>query len=109
MSTNRRTEGDYDVLAYRGEIDFDHSATVRKEIIESLDRGQHVLLDLSEVSYIDSSIIASLVQGLQHAKKKDLRVDLIGAKDHVLKVLQLTRMDEVFTLHESVAAAMVAE
>jgi anti-sigma B factor antagonist len=109
MSSNRRTEGAYDIVAYSGEIDFDHSAAMREEIIQSLDQGQHVLVDLSEVSYIDSSIIASLVQGLQHARNRDLKVDLIGVKDNVLKVLKLTRMDEVFTLHQSVAVAMAAE
>lgn len=109
MKSNRRTEGTYDVVAYSGEIDFDHSATLREEIIESLDRGQHVLVDLSEVSYIDSSIIASLVQGLQHARNRDLKVELIGVKNSVLKVLKLTRMDEVFTFHESIAAAIKVE
>ena len=109
MSAQRRTEGAYDVVAYSGEIDFDHSAAMRQEIIDSLDRGQHVLVDLSEVSYIDSSIIASLVQGLQHARSRDLKVDLVGVKNSVLKVLKLTRMDEVFTLHESVAAAIAAD
>ena len=109
MESNRSTEGAYDVVAYSGEIDFHYSAAVRKDIIQSLDQGQHVLVDLSAVSYIDSSGIASLVQGLQHARNRDLKLDLIGVKDSVLKVLKLTRMDEVFTLHESVAAAMAAE
>ena len=109
MNSNRLTEGAYDVVAYSGEIDFDHSAAMRNEIIESLDRGQHVLVDLSEVTYIDSSIIAGLVQGLQHARSRDLKIDLIGVKGSVLKVLKLTRMDEVFTFYESVAAATTAE
>ena len=109
MESDRSSEGNFDIVAYSGEIDFHHSAKVREDIIQSLDQGQHVLVDLSEVSYIDSSGIASLVQGLQHARGRDLKVDLVGVKDSVLKVLKLTRMDEVFSLHESVAAAMAAD
>lgn len=109
MESNRSTEDNFDIVAYSGEIDFHHSSKVREDIIQSLDQGQHVLVDLSGVSYIDSSGIASLVQGLQHARGRDLKVDLVGVKDSVLKVLKLTRMDEVFSLHESVAAAKAAD
>ena len=109
METNHHTKGAYDIVAYTGEIDFHHSATVCKDIIDSLDKGQHVLVDLFGVSYIDSSGIASLVQGLQHAKKSELKVDLVGVRDSVRKVLELTRMDEVFTLYDSVAEAVAAK
>ena len=108
MESDSRTDGAYDIVAYTGEIDFHHSAKVREDIINSLDKGQHVLVDLYGVSYLDSSGIASLVQGLQHAKNSELTVGLVGVKDSVRKVLELTRMDEVFTLHDSVAEAMVA-
>lgn len=109
MQSTRRTEGGYVILGYSGEIDFHHSQQVRKDIMGSLDQGQHVLVNLSDVSYIDSSGIASLVQGLQHGKGKNLRVALVGVKDSVLKVLKLTRLDQVFDIHASVEAGMGAE
>lgn len=106
MESTRRTEGRHEILAYSGEIDFHYSHQVRKEIMDSLDKGQHVLVDLSEVTYIDSSGIAGLVQGLQHGKGRGLGVGLVGVKNSVLKVLKLTRLDQVFTLYESVAEGM---
>jgi len=109
MELSRRSEGAFDIIALMGEIDFHHSSELRQQIVDSLDKGRNVLLDFSDVGYMDSSGIASLVQGLQHAKSRNLRVDLVGVKDAVLKVLKLTRMDEVFTLHDSVAAGLAAE
>ena len=109
MELSRRSEGVFDIIALTGEIDFHHSSELRQQIFDSLDKGRHVLLDFSDVGYMDSSGIASLVQGLQHAKSRNLRVDLVGVKDAVLKVLKLTRMDEVFALHDSVAAGLAAE
>ena len=103
MHSSRRSEGAFDIIALTGEIDFHHASELRQQIVESLDHGQHVLLDLTEVDYMDSSGIATLVQGLKHAKDKELRFDLVGVRDAVLKVLKLTRMDEVFTLHDSAA------
>ena len=108
MEFTQRTEGDYEVLAYTGEIDFNTSAKVRDAIIDRLDAGRKVLVDLSGVTYIDSSTIASLVQGLQHGKGKGLSVGLVGVRDSVLKVLKLSSLDKIFTLHDSVADAMAA-
>lgn len=108
MEFTQRTEGDYEVLAYTGEIDFNTSARVRDDIIASLDGGSKVLVDLSGVTYIDSSTIASLVQGLQHGKSKGLSVGLVGVRDSVLKVLKLSSLDKIFTMHDSVADAVAA-
>ena len=108
MEFTQRTEGDYEVLAYTGEIDFNTSAKVRDAIIGGLDAGRKILVDLSGVTYIDSSTIASLVQGLQHGKGKGLSVGLVGVRDSVLKVLKLSSLDKIFTLHDSVVDAVAA-
>ena len=108
MEFTARTEGDYEVLVFTGQIDFNTSATVRDAIIVHLDAGRQVLVDLSGVTYIDSSMIASLVQGLRHGKGKGLSVGLVGVRDGVLKVLKLSSLDKIFTMHDSVADALAA-
>jgi anti-sigma B factor antagonist len=109
MELKTRTEGAYAIIVLDGEIDFHFSPRVREEILRSLDDGQSVLLDLSAVSYIDSSAIASLVEGLQHAKSKGLQFGLVGVKDAVTQVLKLTRLDTVFPLHDTVEAGLATE
>ena len=108
MKFTQHTEGDYEVLAYSGEIDFNTSARVRDAIIDCLDAGKKVLVDLSAVTYIDSSTIASLVQGLQHARARGLTVGLVGVRDSVLKVLKLSSLDTIFVMHDSVVDAVRA-
>ena len=66
-------------------------------------RGQSVLVDMSDVSYIDSSGIATLVEGLQHAKGRKLGFGLVGIGEGVMQVIKLTRLDQVFPIYESVA------
>ena len=108
MEFTQHTEGDYAVLVYTGEIDFNTSANVRDAIIAELDAGNKVLVDLSGVNYIDSSTIASLVQGLQHSKGKGLSLGLVGVRDSVLKVLKISNLDNIFAMHDSVADAVAA-
>lgn len=61
---------------------------------------------MASVSYIDSSGIATLVEGLQQSRSQDRMLALASISNSVTQVLQLTRLDEVFTIFESTDAAM---
>ena len=108
MESETRKEDSYTILTLSGEIDFHVSPKVREDVLAGLDEGQNLLVDLSGVSYIDSSGIASLVEGFQHAKGKQLSFALLGVKDGVMSVLKLTRLDKVFPMFDSVEAARAA-
>jgi anti-sigma B factor antagonist len=91
----------FDLLKLAGEVDLHYSPKVREQILASLKDGRPLLIDLAEVSYIDSSGIASLVEGFQTAKTAKLRYGLLNISDTVLQVLTLTRLDKIFSLYTS--------
>ncbi len=64
----------------------------------------HVVLDLSEVEFIDSSGLGAIVAAMKQLGATR-RLDLAGLTPMVDRVFRLTRMETVFTIHESVAAA----
>ncbi|MDF1717049.1 MAG: STAS domain-containing protein [Antarcticimicrobium sp.] len=66
---------------------------------------ERVILDLSEVSFIDSSGLGAIVAAMKHLGA-DRRLDLAGLSPMVEKVFRLTRMDTVFTLFPSLDDAM---
>ncbi|NNE52143.1 MAG: STAS domain-containing protein [Sulfitobacter sp.] len=67
--------------------------------------GPLVLLDLSQVDFIDSSGLGALVGSMKAlAPERELR--LAGMTPPVRKVLELTRMDTVFTLYDTVDAGL---
>ena len=109
MVSRTRTEGGYTILQLEGEVDLSCSPVARKEILDVLKVGQHLLVDLSAVTYIDSSGVASLVEGYQVAKKKKLKFGLIGVSPSALGVLVLARLDKVFPIHASVAERIRAD
>ena len=90
------------VLALNGEIDLSSSPPAREQILTCLDEGKHLLVDMSGVTYIDSSGVASLVEGYQTAKKKALKFGLVGVSTAVMNVLHLARLDKVFPIYDSV-------
>lgn len=109
MSYGVREEGGYQVVELRGDVDLSCSPLARSTILGCLGASHHVLVDLSGVTYIDSSGIASLVEGYQTAKKKKLRFGLIGVSDTAMSVLQLARLDKVFPIHSSVQDRLKAD
>lgn len=102
MKSNLRSENEFDVLELSGEIDLHFSPELRKQILGSLKDGKPLLIDMKEVSYIDSSGIASLVEGFQTAKSSDLAYGLLSISNPALQVLTLTRLDKVFSLYDDV-------
>lgn len=97
---------DMALIRLSGEVDLSWSARVRETILDALAR-QSVGVDLSAVSYIDSSGIAALVEGLQTARDSERRFVLIATSPAVLAVLELARLDRVFTLLPDIAGATV--
>jgi len=109
MEIRKRSEGGYTILELQGEVDLSCSPEARKEILGVLQSNQPLLVDLAGVAYIDSSGVASLVEGYQLAKKKKLNFGLIGVSRAALAVLVLARLDKVFPIHGSVAERITAD
>lgn len=102
MEWNIRTEGEFTVVALSGDVDLHYSPEARKQILAQLNNNNNVLVDLSGVSYIDSSGIASLVEGFQLARSKKLQFGLVGVSEAAHQVLQLARLDRVFQIRDSI-------
>jgi len=69
--------------------------------LKLLKNDKNLLIDLSAVDYIDSSGVASLVEGFQVARNQKLEFALVGVSKAAMQVLQLARLDKVFTIHQS--------
>ncbi|MCF6193925.1 MAG: STAS domain-containing protein [Kangiellaceae bacterium] len=92
----------YKLLHLTGEVDLHNSPEVRRCLLDILNKGKSVIVDFSELKYIDSSGIATLVEGLNVANKKSLSLTIVGATGAPLQVLELTRLNQVFTIVDSV-------
>ena len=109
MEIKTREEGGYAILELAGEVDLSCSPEARKQILACLSAGKNLLVDLSAITYIDSSGVASLVEGYQTAKKQNLKFGLIGVSTAAMNVLQLARLDKVFPIHANVAERLNAD
>ena len=94
------------ITAHMARIDAAIEIQFKDEIRAKIDdNAQHVILDLSEVTFIDSSGLGAIVASMKQLKV-NRKLDLAGLTPTVAKVFQLTRMDTVFKIHTSVDEAM---
>ena len=87
MEISTTKAGAWTVVAASGEVDLHHSTDLRVEIIRHLDQAESVMLDMTQVSYIDSSGIAAMAQSLSHARCKGVEFALVQPNDAVMRVL----------------------
>jgi len=102
VEIKKRNEGGYSIISLVGEVDLHFSPKAREEILKTLKNKENMLVDLSEVSYIDSSGIASLVEGYQMSKKSGQSFGLLSVSNAAMQVLKLARLDSVFPIYDSV-------
>lgn len=105
MSFAVSTRGKAQVVSLSGEIDMSTAPGVRQAVLEAVRTGAPVVVEMSAVTYMDSSGIATLVEGLQSARKQGSAFILAGAAGNVLGVLKLARLDKVFTIVPDLAAS----
>ncbi len=110
MDIQVRQQNETTIIDVTGDIDLYSSPQVRQTILDTLNQklATRVLVNLTGVKYIDSSGVASLVEGLQLSRKSQVRFALCGLNKAPRQVLELTRLIKVFDIFESVEDALAA-
>ena len=98
------------ILDITGDIDLAHSPAMRKALLQEIKEKKtpKVFLNLEKVRYIDSSGIASLVEGLKASRDQGSRLILYGLSKTVREVMELSRLQKIFEIHDSEAQALAS-
>jgi anti-sigma B factor antagonist len=102
-SISVRRNGKAAILDVAGDIDLASSPEMRRVLLLEVreNRTPKVICNLSGVNYIDSSGIASFVEGLKASRDIGSRLILFGLTSTAREVLQLSRLLNVFEIYES--------
>jgi anti-sigma B factor antagonist len=110
VSMNVRTPSDRtSVIDIAGEV----TAASEGALMDAYGRasGEHtrwVVLNFSELEYMNSSGIGLLVTLLVRANRQRQRLLAFGLTDHYRQIFQLTRLDEAIAIHDSESEAIAA-
>ncbi len=93
------------VVALRGELDVVDAASVAAALTAVAVRAPEMIVDLAGLEFIDSSGLAALVLARKQARQAGGDLLLAAPQDQVLRVLAVTRLAGVFSVHASVEQA----
>jgi anti-sigma B factor antagonist len=110
VQISRRQLDKTTIFDLSGDIDLANSPVVRKALLKEIrdNRTPRVVMNLSNVRYIDSSGVASLVEGLKAARDVGLRFILFGLSTSAREVLQLSRLLKIFEVYDNEEQALAA-
>lgn len=96
------TNGASKVIIPLGDIDLSKSPELRTSLRTVIDENpEKIVIDLSHVPYMDSSGIATLIEGLQLSQQGSIEFILCCLTEGVRSIIDLARLDQIFTILDS--------
>jgi anti-sigma B factor antagonist len=98
------------ILVVGGEVDYEVSPQLKAHMMRALKAGRrHLILDLSDVTFIDSTaigVLAGVVEKLDETGGGSLSV--VCSHEKVMQIFEITGLDSVITVHTSRDDALAA-
>jgi anti-sigma B factor antagonist len=108
MELQIHEDGSVTVLTVTGDLVIgDAESQFKKTVTRLLEEGHtRLLVDLSGVGFLDSSGLGALVRALTQSQKEGGQTKLLHAGPQIRKLLQMTKLDSVFEIHDDMEAAV---
>jgi anti-sigma B factor antagonist len=98
--------GDVTIVSIKGEVDLYTAPTLKEQIADLVAGGKtNLAVDLGGVEFMDSTGLGVLIGGLKRCKEVGGGLALVAPREPVVKVLSITGLDKVFSIHETVEQA----
>jgi anti-sigma B factor antagonist len=98
------------VLRIAGELDLYTAPQLRERVIKLLDDGvRHIVADLREVDFLDSTGLGALVGSLKRLREQDGSLTLVIGTDRILKLFRITGLVNAFALCTSFPEAIAGD
>jgi anti-sigma B factor antagonist len=108
MELTTREDGGVTIVTVVGDLVIGEAETTfKRTVTRLLEEGRvNLLVDLAAVGFLDSSGLGALVRALTLAQKDGGHAKLLHAGPQIRKLLQMTKLDSVFEIHEDLEAAV---
>lgn len=102
--------GDCAIIQVTGEVDVYTAPMLREQIRELAAKGAvHLIADLSQVHFLDSTGLGALVGGLKRLRKAGGSLALVINASRILRIFQITGLAKVLAAQRSVEDAIAAD
>jgi len=101
IATERLGNGVY-VIALSGEVDLYTAPEFKQQLVDAVAEGaSHVVVDLTDTTFIDSTTLGVLVGGVRRLREADGELSLVCSDRNITKIFEITGLDRVFAISPS--------
>jgi len=102
MEIAEKRENDIVIYGVNGDIDINSSPDVRKAFEKPIDaKAPKIIINMSGVSYIDSSGLATLVEMLKKTRAYGGKLGLSNLAAKVKSLFEITKLEKLFDIYET--------
>jgi anti-sigma B factor antagonist len=95
------------MIALAGEVDLHTAPEFKERLVQVLDDGKkHLVVDLSKVTFIDSTTLGVLIGGVKRLRPTGGSLALAGPNPAIAKVFEITGLDRIFPIYSTVDDAL---
>lgn len=103
--TTRQVDG-FDVVEVTGELDVYTAPALEDALGDLVDaRRTDIVVDLSNVTFMDSTGLGLLIKALKWTREHDGTLRIVANSEKILKVFRVTGLDTVLPIHDTLAGA----
>ena len=107
MEIKIKNHEDVKIIALSGDVDMDTSPELRRQLLLLIDqRTPVIMVDLENVTYMDSSGIATFVEGLKNMMAYRGRLKFFRIPTKVKDIFTFSKLDKVFDMYGSMEDAL---
>ncbi|MDY6849306.1 MAG: STAS domain-containing protein [Geoalkalibacter sp.] len=97
------------MLVKEERLDAHNSGELKNQMLSLFEEGKnHIVIDLQEVRFIDSSGLGALVSGFKNASARNGNLKLCGLQPQVKSMFELTRLHRVFEIFSGIDEALAS-
>ena len=98
----RRVDATTAIVSLRGEMDVYTAPRAKEAMLDLLSNGyHHLVVNLQQTDYLDSTALGVLVGMLKRVREKDGDLRLAAPPPRILRLLEITRLNKVFSIDAS--------
>ncbi len=91
------------IISISGDIDAYHSPKLKEEMEKFIkSETENIILNLTDVPYIDSAGLGTLVSILRESRNYKKELKLVGLRKNIKRIFEMTRLDKIFLIYDTV-------
>jgi anti-sigma B factor antagonist len=107
LNLDHRRVDNKTVLEVAGEVDVYTAPKLREKLVELVNDGNHhIVVDMTQVDFLDSTGLGVLVGGLKRVLSHDGSLSLVCDQERILKIFRITGLTKVFPIYSNLDEAL---